>query len=219
MDAPSYSIGCTCRINRGIIQNKSVRYNLAIFISGVTEVRKLSLHPPGDLNCTIYHIKYSCNFVMFCFIVLTSSSHSVLHSVFIHILQGCVTGTGAIVQLPQCLQNNSEGYGLSWWFVLMCLYYHVLVFCMAFWYICFAVSLLALANEGTLKNMVNLICFEPSHNKAKYIHNPMHYSWGVFHLCMLILWNQAGRWWYQTLNNLMHNSNHDNKENIFEMLV
>ena len=33
------------------------------------------------------------------------------HEVFIHILQGCFAGTGAIVRLPQCQWSKPDGYG------------------------------------------------------------------------------------------------------------
>ena len=33
------------------------------------------------------------------------------HEVFIHIHQGCVAGTGAIVRLPQCQWSKPDGYG------------------------------------------------------------------------------------------------------------
>ena len=33
------------------------------------------------------------------------------HEVFIHILQGCFAGTGAIVRLPQCHWSKPDGYG------------------------------------------------------------------------------------------------------------
>ena len=33
------------------------------------------------------------------------------HEVFIHIHQGCFTGTGAIVRLPQCQWSKPDGYG------------------------------------------------------------------------------------------------------------
>ena len=35
--------------------------------------------------------------------------------VFIHILQGYCTGTGAILWLPQCQWSNPEGYGRTWY--------------------------------------------------------------------------------------------------------
>ena len=33
------------------------------------------------------------------------------HEVFIHIHQGCIAGTGAIVRLPQCQWSKPDGYG------------------------------------------------------------------------------------------------------------
>ena len=48
---------------------------------------------------------------MFCFVVVMQSVIMNSHEVFIHIHQGCFTGIGAIVRLPQCQWSKSDGYG------------------------------------------------------------------------------------------------------------
>ena len=77
-----------------------------------------------ELACTLYNIisyigvvhkymhilyfrkKYTLNS---CFVVFCCGS---VTNVFNRILQGCFTGTGAIIGLPQCQWSNPEGYGL-----------------------------------------------------------------------------------------------------------
>ena len=46
---------------------------------------------------------------MFYFVWVVSFDKS--WHLFIHILHGCVTGTGAIIWLPQCQWRNHKGYG------------------------------------------------------------------------------------------------------------
>ena len=48
-------------------------------------------------------------FVLFWFVYYQFLKDSCLP--FVHILQGCFTGTGAIIWLPLCQWSNSEGYG------------------------------------------------------------------------------------------------------------
>ena len=48
---------------------------------------------------------------MLCFVVVMQSFIMNSHEVFIHIHQGCFTGTGAIVRLPQCQWSKPDGYG------------------------------------------------------------------------------------------------------------
>ena len=50
-------------------------------------------------------------FVVLCFVVVMQSFIMNSHEVFIHIHQGCFTGTGAIVRLPQCQWSKPEEYG------------------------------------------------------------------------------------------------------------
>ena len=68
---------------------------------------------------------------------------------------------GQLYNLPQWLWNNPERYGYIWCSGLMYLYYHIIVFFMVFWSICFSVALLVQGqlydcpsdNEVTLKDM------------------------------------------------------------------
>ena len=59
---------------------------------------------------TLYPKKYAHGFVVLCFVVMQSLIMN-SHEVFIHIHQGCFTGTGAIVRLPQCQWSKPDGYG------------------------------------------------------------------------------------------------------------
>ena len=56
----------------------------------------------NDIGCTVYPKKYAHGFVVLCFVVVMQSFIMNSHEVFIHIQQGCFSGTGAIVRLPQC---------------------------------------------------------------------------------------------------------------------
>ena len=60
---------------------------------------------------TVYPKKYAHGFVVLCFVVVMQSFIMNSHEVFIHILQGCFAGTGAIVRLPQCQWSKPDGYG------------------------------------------------------------------------------------------------------------
>ena len=60
---------------------------------------------------TVYPKKYAHGFVVLCFVVVTQSFRMNSHEAFIHIHQGCVAGTGAIVRLPQCQWSKPDGYG------------------------------------------------------------------------------------------------------------
>ena len=62
-------------------------------------------------HCTVYPKKYAHGFVVLCFVVVTQSFIMNSHEVFNHIRQGCFTGTGAIVRLPQCQWSKPDGYG------------------------------------------------------------------------------------------------------------
>ena len=59
----------------------------------------------------VYHKKYAHGCVVLCFVVVMQSFIMNSHGVFIHILQGCFAGTGAIVRLPQCQWSKPDGYG------------------------------------------------------------------------------------------------------------
>ena len=61
--------------------------------------------------CTVYPKKYAHGFVVLCFVVVMQSFIMNSHEVFIHIHQGCFTGTGTIVRLPQCQWSKPDGYG------------------------------------------------------------------------------------------------------------
>ena len=60
---------------------------------------------------TVYPKKYAHGFVVLCFVVVLQSFIMNSHEVFIHIHQGCFTGAGAIVRLPQCQWSKPDGYG------------------------------------------------------------------------------------------------------------
>ena len=56
---------------------------------------------------------YDC-FVVLCFVVVISCDlDAFIWSVY-YILQGCFTGTGAIIWLPQCQWSNPKGHGWNW---------------------------------------------------------------------------------------------------------
>ena len=55
----------------------------------------------GKTN-TVYPKKCAQGFVVLCFVVVMQSFIMNSREVFIHIHQGGVAGTGAIVRLPQC---------------------------------------------------------------------------------------------------------------------
>ena len=60
---------------------------------------------------TVFPKKYAHGFVVLCFVVVMQSFIMNSHEVFIHIHQGCVADTGAIVRLPQCQWSKPDGYG------------------------------------------------------------------------------------------------------------
>ena len=60
---------------------------------------------------TVYPKKYAHGFVVLCFVVVRQSFIMNSHEVFIHIHQGCLAGTGAIVRLLQCQWSKPDGYG------------------------------------------------------------------------------------------------------------
>ena len=62
---------------------------------------------------TVYPKKYAHGFVVLCFVVVMQSFIMNSQEVFIHIHQGCFSGTGAIVRLPQCQWSKPDGYGKS----------------------------------------------------------------------------------------------------------
>ena len=67
--------------------------------------------PRVCLVSTVYPMKYAHGFVVLCFVVVMQSFIMNSHEVFIHIHQGCFSGTGAIVRLPQCQWSKPDGYG------------------------------------------------------------------------------------------------------------
>ena len=66
---------------------------------------------PRVTGRTVYPKKYAHGFVVLCFVVVMQSFIMNSHEVFIHIQQGCIAGTGAIVRLPQCQWSKPDGYG------------------------------------------------------------------------------------------------------------
>ena len=68
-------------------------------------------HQQNKVASTVYPNKYAHGFVVLCFVVVTQSFIMNSHEVFIHIHQGCLAGTGAIVRLPQCQWSKPDGYG------------------------------------------------------------------------------------------------------------
>ena len=67
--------------------------------------------PLSSQSYTVYPKKYAHGFVVLCFVVVMQSFIMNSHEVVIHIHQGCFTGTGAIVRLPQCQWSKPDGYG------------------------------------------------------------------------------------------------------------
>ena len=60
----------------------------------------------------IYSIKYQHGFVMLCSVVIVLDSFLVdLWHIFIHILQGCLTGSRTTVRSPQCKWSYPQIYG------------------------------------------------------------------------------------------------------------
>ena len=59
------------------------------------------------LLCTVYPIK--CTLVLTVSVIFSLLVE--LSDLFTHIFQGCFTGTGAIIWLPQYQWSNPEGYG------------------------------------------------------------------------------------------------------------
>ena len=57
----------------------------------------------------IYPIKYAYGFVVLCFVLVAVLVFVDTCDTFTHILQGCFTGTGVIIWLPQCQCSNHEG--------------------------------------------------------------------------------------------------------------
>ena len=52
---------------------------------------------------------------MLCIVVVISCDPGAfIWSVYLYILQGCFTGTGAIIWFPQCLWSNPKGHGWNW---------------------------------------------------------------------------------------------------------
>ena len=63
-----------------------------------------------SIPCSIFHtICTGLCWALLCFVITCLSQD--LCDWFIHILQGCITGTGAIIWLPLCQWSNPEGYG------------------------------------------------------------------------------------------------------------
>ena len=83
--------------------NRSSRMGLCPMISSVTSRNKV--------RHTVYPNKYAHGFVVLCFVVVMQSFIMNSREVFIHIHQGCIAGTAAIVRLPQCQWSKPDGYG------------------------------------------------------------------------------------------------------------
>ena len=65
----------------------------------------------GTRGATVHRKKCAHGFVVLCFVVVMQSFIMNSHEVFIHIHQGCCTGTGAIVRLPQCQWSKPDRNG------------------------------------------------------------------------------------------------------------
>ena len=63
------------------------------------------------ITSAVYPIEYVYGFVGLCFVEVILSVLVDSCDLCNHILQGCFTGTGAIMWLPQCQWSNPEGYG------------------------------------------------------------------------------------------------------------
>ena len=81
---------------------KCIFFGHKLFLGSHTETQK---------SGTVYPKKYAHGFVVLCFVVVMQSFIMNSHEVFIHIHQGCFSGTGAIVRLPQCQWSKPDGYG------------------------------------------------------------------------------------------------------------
>ena len=57
---------------------------------------------------TVYPKKYAHGFVVLCFVVVMQSFIMNSHEVFIHIHQGYIAGTGAIVRLPGAIVRLTQ---------------------------------------------------------------------------------------------------------------
>ena len=67
-----------------------------------------ALHHGSDLY-TVYPMKYAQCVVIYFVVVMISSISGYMLS-FHHIFQGCFTGIGTIIWLPQCQWSNPEVY-------------------------------------------------------------------------------------------------------------
>ena len=66
-------------------------------------------HVGMNARVVLQYIPRNMHTVLLCFALLWFTMNS--REVFIHIHQGCFTGTGAIVRLPQCQWSKPDGYG------------------------------------------------------------------------------------------------------------
>ena len=95
-------------------RNARVMSPQSISVSGTWARLEISLNSnqlwPSSLTSTVYPKKYAHSFVVLCFVMVMQSFIMNSHEVIIHIHQGCVAGTGAIVRLPQCQWSKPDGY-------------------------------------------------------------------------------------------------------------
>ena len=73
----------------------------------------LLVNPSSKCIDTIYPMEYAHFYVMLSLCELYDQFLETLSHYFTNNLQGCFTGTGAILWLPQCQWSNPEGYGKS----------------------------------------------------------------------------------------------------------
>ena len=90
----------------GLVNKRSVWYDI------LKEVMKFHCgqYIPKFIVITVEYIPYNMHMVLLCFVLLWLWYQFIVDScsVFIHILQGCFTGTWAIIQLPKCQWSNPE---------------------------------------------------------------------------------------------------------------
>ena len=93
--------------NSNLFENRGCRMQHCLQMSNISQkVCRVSA-----LWCTVYPTKYAHGFVVLYFVAVMQSFIMNSHEVFIHIHQGCLAGTGAIVRLPQCQWSKPDGYG------------------------------------------------------------------------------------------------------------
>ena len=96
-------------MNLDIWDSNALSFYIMVSLLQNSDSKHPITHPWGE--DTVYPKKYAHGFVVLCFVVVMQSFIMNSHEVFIHIHQGCLAGTGAIVRLPQCQWSKPDGYG------------------------------------------------------------------------------------------------------------